>query len=173
MTKYAFIPSALPALDALQTEAVAIPFFEDERPLQAAAGLIDWRLCGSASRRQRSGELSGTFGAQTWMLGLRGLMAERLLWFGLGPSDAFTPTVAEAACLQLGVTLRHAGIASAALSLPGRSLDRLSPSEALQRWLSVEALELDELTLIDRRDAQGELQSVLEGIRRREASLLP
>ena len=39
----------LAQLDELRCEALALPFFSDERPLRGALGLVDWRLCGMVS----------------------------------------------------------------------------------------------------------------------------
>ena len=62
MIAYDFIASASQSLDQLQTELMVLPFFSDERPLRGATGLIDWRLCGTLSRKLMAGYLDGRFG---------------------------------------------------------------------------------------------------------------
>ncbi|MDH3842567.1 MAG: hypothetical protein OES69_01410, partial [Myxococcales bacterium] len=70
MIVYDFIPPEQSSMDELQTELILLPFFEDERPLRGAAGLIDWRLCGALSRRLAGGDLRGSFGEKGWTITL-------------------------------------------------------------------------------------------------------
>ena len=60
-----FVLTELARIDALRYEAVALPFFEDERPLRGAAGLCDWRLCGRLSAILRGGRVTGALGELT------------------------------------------------------------------------------------------------------------
>lgn len=54
-----FVVPDLRRLDELKSEAIALAFFEDERPLRGAMGLLDWRLCGALSRLILRGRASG------------------------------------------------------------------------------------------------------------------
>lgn len=174
MTEYDFRPPDQSSLDALQVEAILLPFFEDERPLQGAAGLIDWRLCGALSRRLTTSELCGSFGEKGWTITLPKLKTERILLFGLGPSDGFDEHLAKRACALIGAALVQARLATAALALPGRSLDLLSASDAMQYWLDAAPrdLALGELTIIERRADHKTLKSAIDGLRRQAESPL-
>ncbi len=174
MIVYDFIPPEQSSMDELQTEVILLPFFEDERPLRGAAGLIDWRLCGALSRRLAGGDLRGSFGEKGWTITLPKLKAERLLLFGLGRSEAFDGRVAREACALIAKALTGAKLATAALALPGRSMDRLSAEDAMQHWLDASRrdLALLELTIIERRADHKPLESVIDGLRRQAESPL-
>jgi len=172
--EYDFIPADQSSLDELQTEAILLPFFEDERPLRGAAGLVDWRLCGALSRRLASGDLQGTFGEKGWTITLPKLKAERLLLFGLGRSGAFDRRVARKACALIANALTDAKLATAALALPGRSMDLLSAKDAMQHWIDATPRDfaLGELTIIEHRVDHKPLESVIDGLRRQAESPL-
>ncbi|MDH3201598.1 MAG: hypothetical protein OEM15_11960 [Myxococcales bacterium] len=174
MIEYDFIPPEQSSLDQLQTEVILLPFFEDERPLRGAAGLVDWRLCGALSRRLAGGDLRGNFGEKSWAITLPKLKAERLLLFGLGQSKAFDRRVAEEACALIAKAINEAKLATAALALPGRSMDRLSAEDAMQHWLDATPrdLALGELTIIEHRADHKPLESVIDGLRRQAESPL-
>jgi len=95
---YDFISAAPSSLDELQTEVIVLPFFSDERPLQGAAGLIDWRLCGALSRKLMAGYLRGTFGEKALLVNPDKLKSERLLLIGLGQRASFDGCVARESC---------------------------------------------------------------------------
>lgn len=174
MIEYDFLPPEQSSLDELQTEVILLPFFEDERPLRGPAGLIDWRLCGALSRRLAADDLRGSFGEKGWTITLPKLKAERLLLFGLGRSEAFDRLVAEKACALIGNALVEAKLATAALALPGRSMDCVSANDAMQHWLDATPrdLVLGELTIIERRVDHKPLESVIDGLRRQAESPL-
>ncbi len=174
MIAYDFIAPERASLDALQTDVIILPFFEDERPLRGPAGLVDWRLCGALSRRLASGDLRGTFGEKGWAITLPKLKAERLLLFGLGPSDAFDGRSASESCALIAKAVSETKLATAALALPGRSMDRLPADEAMQRWLEATSrdLALGELTIIERRADHKPLESMIDAIRRQAESPL-
>lgn len=174
MIEYDFVPPERSSLDELQTAVILLPFFEDERPLRGPAGLIDWRLCGALSRRLAAGELQGSFGEKGWTVTLPKLKAERLLLFGLGRSEAFDRKVAEAACALIANALVEAKLATAALALPGRSMNCVSANDAMQYWLDAtpRELELGELTIIEHRADHKPLQSVIDALRRQAESPL-
>ena len=51
----------LPA-DRLPGETLAVPLFEDQRPLTGPVAVVDWRLDGALTRMLLDGELSGRSG---------------------------------------------------------------------------------------------------------------
>lgn len=76
-------------LHRVRVELAIVGFFEEERPLRGAAGLADWRLCGTLSRLIRAGRLSGARGDAALMSSGGGLRAPRVLVLGLGPESGF------------------------------------------------------------------------------------
>ena len=140
------------SLDELQTEMIVLPFFSDERPLSGAAGLIDWRLCGALSRKLMAGYLDGHFGEKGMVAAPPKLRADGLLLVGLGPSQSFERSVAEKACALIADALRESKVSTAALALPGRSLDLVPALDAMQLWLAASPNDeaLEEISIIER-----------------------
>ena len=174
MTRYDFVSATSTSLDELQTEILVLPFFADERPLSGAAGLIDWRLCGALTRKLTGGYLSGCFGEKGMVAAPPKLKAEGVLLVGLGRVDAFDDGVARRACAIIADALRLSKVSSAALVLPGRSLDLLSASDALQLWLAVQPSEdgFEEISIIEHAEEHRVLASLFDGLRRRAESPL-
>jgi hypothetical protein len=142
--KVSFLNCELPKWDQLEPgeapEALILPFFSDERPLRGAAGLCDWRLCGRLSRMLAGPNLGGSWGETTLypprVAGLPRLPFERLVMFGLGPSERFDETCARDAARKIGITTTKLGLKRWALAPPGRSTGRLSARRALELCLA-------------------------------------
>jgi len=162
------------SLDGLQTEVIVLPFFSDERPLTGAAGLIDWRLCGALSRKLLAGYLDGHFGEKGMIARPARLKAEALLLVGLGPIDSFDRSVAKRACSLIAGALRESAVTTAALALPGRSLDLIPALDAMQLWLAASQNDeaLEEVSVIERTDEHRTLGSLMDGLRRQSESPL-
>ncbi len=162
------------SLDRLQAEVIVLPFFSDERPLTGAAALLDWRLCGALSRKLFAGHLDGHFGEKGMIAAPPKLKAEGLLLVGLGQMTSFDTSVAERACSVIADALRESKVTTAAMTLPGRSLDLVSALDAMQLWLAAiqddEALE--EVSVIERTEEHRALGSLLDGLRRQSESPL-
>lgn len=172
MIDYDFIPPSLHSLDALETDLIVLPFFSDERPLEGASGLLDWRLCGSLSRKIMAGYVDGHEGETSLVVSPPKLLAAGILLVGLGPSGSFDTEVAARSCALIADRLVESRVSTAALVLPGRSSSRLPSLEALQLWLSVEIDDrhLNEIMLIEQADVHRALGSVLDGLRRQAES---
>jgi len=171
---YDFIAAAQRSLDELQTEVIVLPFFSDERPLRGAAGLIDWRLCGALSRKLMAGYLRGTLGEKSLVANPGKLKSECLLLIGLGESASFDQEVAAKACTMIAEALREAKVSTAALALPGRSLDLMTPLDAMQVWLAASPVdgELEELSIIELAQEHRALDALFDGLRRQAESPL-
>lgn len=174
MIAYEFVPSTLERLDDLEADLVVLPFFADERPLREAAGLLDWRLCGSLSRKLMAGYLDGDRGEKAWVIAPPQIKSAGLLLVGLGPSTDFDASVAGDACAQIAEALTEAKVSTVALGLPGRSLNVLPALEAMQLWLerAPSEGELDEVSIIERAEEHRALSSLLDGLRRQAESPL-
>jgi hypothetical protein len=174
MIAYDFVPLAPSSLDQLQTELIVLPFFGDERPLLGAAGFVDWRLCGALSRRLMAGYLDGHWGEKALIATPPKLKVDGLLLVGLGHSTAFDARIARRVCALIGETLTQARVSTAALALPGRSMDLLTPLEAMQLWLGTSPTSgpLAEITIIEQAGSRRALESLFEGLRRQAESPL-
>jgi hypothetical protein len=178
-----FVAPDLRALDALKCDAIALPFFEDERPLRGAAGLADWRMCGRISRLLLRGRVRGARGERVLVPARPRLSCEKLFLFGLGARASFDDSVFAAAIADMLETLDGVHARNAAIALPGRSLEVLAPERAIELFFAALAddqrargargnrLDHDELTVIDDLDAQRAMIPVLERARRRARAL--
>lgn len=174
MTHYDFVAASLESLDTLQTELIVLPFFADERPLRGPSALLDWRLCGSLSRKLMAGYLDGRLGDKGLIAGPTKLKADALLMVGLGPSDAFDAEVAKASNAMIADTLRSSKVTTVAIALPGRSLGLITAMDAMQTWLDT-GLEddlLDEMSIIEAVEEHRTLASLFDGLRRQAESPL-
>lgn len=76
-------------VERVPAQVVVAGVFESERPLRAAAGRADWRLCGLLSDLVRRGRLTGAANELT-LVECGGRMAsERLMVLGLGQRSDF------------------------------------------------------------------------------------
>jgi hypothetical protein len=164
-----FVPPDLRRLDALRSEALSIPFFEDERPLAGALGLVDWRLSGFVSRLILRGRISGRSGECVLVPARPRLSFEKLFLFGLGPRARFDVDVLRAATSQMLGTLTRARVRASVLVLPGRVLGLVTPVQAMEVFLEVAAQhpDHDDVTLVEEADAQRAMEPVFERDRRR------
>lgn len=174
MIAYDFVSATALSLDELQTEILVLPFFSDERPLEGAAGLIDWRLCGALSRRLMSAYIDGHFGEKALVAVPSKLKSDALLLVGLGVSAAFGEERAGTACALIADALNESKVSAAALVLPGRSMDLLPALQAMQIWLasSPEAETLEEISIIEAAEEHRALDSLFDGLRRQAESPL-
>lgn len=107
-----------------RVDLAVLPFFEDERPLQGLAGLVDWRTGGSLSALLRAGFCRGVAGEAVLLPGRRTLPMERLVLLGLGPSRAFDRAAAEAAGERLVTVVEGLRPADVLVAMPGRAPER-------------------------------------------------
>ncbi|MEM9069810.1 MAG: M17 family peptidase N-terminal domain-containing protein [Myxococcota bacterium] len=166
---FRFIPPDLRRLDTLQSEALALSFFADERPLRGALGLVDWRLCGFLSRQLRAGRITGDRGEVSLIPSSGRMVFEKLFLVGLGPRNDLSLTDVEGSLrLTLG-TLARARVRSGVLALPGRSLGLVAADEAMKILLrTAEGIDdIDDLTVIDEAEAHKPMERVLEQERQR------
>jgi len=106
----------LPAIDALDTEALAL-FVGPERPLQGLAGFADWRLCGLISRAIRDGRYEPDTGEALLLPSGGRIAAPRIFCFGL-PRPAREPAEFLALARRLTGAMHKAGSSSWAGALP-------------------------------------------------------
>lgn len=164
-----FLPPRLERLDEVTLDALALPIFEDERPLRGLAGEVDWRLCGLLSRWILRGRVTGAVGERVLLPPGRRLAVEKLFLFGLGPRGAFGTADgldAERAVDDVLETLATARAGSAAVALPPEAGE---PARAMGWILAAAARhpEQDDLVVLVDAAAQRAMAPVVEGERRR------
>lgn len=164
-----FVIPDLRRLDALQCEALAIGFFEDERPARGALGLLDWRMCGAVSRLLTGGRLTGEPGERMLLPTYKRFPFEKLFLFGLGSRADFDAKVFVEVTRDMLATLTRAGVRSAAVGLPGRANDLIEPREAMEKFLDVAEVDgdQDEVTLVESLEAQKTMTVIMEQAKRR------
>lgn len=164
-----FVAPDLRRLDELKSEALALAFFEDERPLRGALGLVDFRLCGQLSRLLVRGRARGAQGETVLVPTRPRLPFEKLFLFGAGPADALDAARFEEVVEHMLTTLDRARVRASVLGLPGRTSERIAPVRAMEVFLAraAEHPEQDQVTLIEDADSQRAMTPVVERERRR------
>lgn len=154
--KIAFVPPELRRLDQLRCDVLALSFFQTERPLRGAAGLVDWRLCGRLSRLQATARLTGAPGEVTLLPPRPRLPFDKLLLLGLGTKESFDEAAYAEALRQTFAALSSMRTHSVAMALPGRATGVIPPERAMAALLDLGAAaeDQDELVLIEDADAQ-------------------
>jgi hypothetical protein len=169
-----FAAPELAQIDALRCEALALPFFSDDKPLRGALGLLDWRMCGFVSRQLRAGKIEGAPLETILIPGRPKLSMDKLFVLGLGARASFDEAMLSIALRHLLDTLARARVRSTALVLPGRNGACISAVKAMEAFVTV-ALhreEHDELILLESAEAQREMEPVIERERRRQRAAL-
>ena len=74
-------------IERVHADVAIVALFASERPLRAAAGRIDWRLCGRLSHLFASGRLTGVEGEAVLIPGGGGMRAPRVMGVGFGERE--------------------------------------------------------------------------------------
>ncbi len=101
----------------VDTEAVAVGFFEDVRPLKGGAGVLDWLLCGALSRLVLDGRLRGAAGEVALLTSAGKCPAAKVFLVGLGTRGAQLPEGLRTAARAAAASLAGAGVLRAAVDL--------------------------------------------------------
>ncbi len=99
----------------LETDAVAVGFFEDIRPLKGAAGALDWILCGSLSHLLIHKKIRGACGEVALLTTKGKIPAPKVFMVGLGPRSQMTPLTLREASRTAAAIIAGAGVVRAAL----------------------------------------------------------
>ncbi|HVE82345.1 MAG TPA: M17 family peptidase N-terminal domain-containing protein, partial [Myxococcales bacterium] len=105
---------SLPGVDSL-----CVFVAEDERPLQGAAGFLDWRMGGALSRVLVSGFFVGAPGDTLLIPTLGKISIPRVFAIGVGKAASLDPPALAAALRTAAAVLGKARSESVALELPG------------------------------------------------------
>lgn len=164
-----FVAPELKLLDDISCEALAIPFFVEERPLKGAFGLLDWRLCGLLSRMMIRKRIDGSFKECILIPGRPHVAVEKLFLFGLGHEETFDEGVLETISEYILQTFTAVGVRNSAMVLPGRASDRIEPERAIEVFLQVADSheEHDVVIVVEPEAAQQRMAPVVERERRK------
>jgi hypothetical protein len=145
-----FLPIELARWDQAGGDLFAVCLWSDVRPLRGAAGLLDWRLNGKLSRWIQEGRLAGRAGEKTLVPTTR-IPWPTVLAIGLGASNEFSEARFFEALGCAFATMRGLGLQTAAMALPGRDTDRVTPERALELLLDAGRAEpaVTKFTIID------------------------
>ena len=155
-------------IDCHDIEAIALSFFEDEKPLRGATALVDWRLCGAITRLVHLGRITGTFGEILLMSPQKHFLPSKILVFGLGPSDSFSLEKMENTVHCLGEVLLKMGVREVAFSLPGVPVCEVDPRNGaryvfegiISGWrISEKEISYAKLVIVDDESRLGELNA--------------
>ena len=106
----------LPA-DRLEAAVVATFFFDDRRPLQGPAALLDWRLSGRLTTLLQEGRVNGRAGEQVVIANNGKLPADWVLFAGGGHAAGLVVETWRGLLRNLLANCRAAGYQSLALAL--------------------------------------------------------
>jgi hypothetical protein len=164
-----FVTPDLKQIDALRCDALALPWFCDERPLRGALGLIDWRLCGFISKLVIDGAFAGAPLETVLIPGRPKFALSKLFVVGLGSRAEFDDRCFARASQHMLKTMQQAGARTLALVLPGRPTDAIAPTAAMELLAVIAARHIDheEIVLLEPGEAQRDMQLVVERERRR------
>ncbi|PKN44413.1 MAG: leucyl aminopeptidase [Deltaproteobacteria bacterium HGW-Deltaproteobacteria-20] len=118
-----FVSPHMRQMDTVGSEVLACCLFEDERPVQGMAGLLDWRLATRLSRWMGAGELTGARGEVALLAGKPRVPFEKLLLFGLGSKARFDEEVFLETVHRMLETLSGLRVRMAVVERPGRHTD--------------------------------------------------
>lgn len=164
-----FVAPDLKQIDALRCEALALPFFSDERPLRGPLGLVDWRMRGFVSRLLLKGTIAGAAFETVLIPARPKLSLDKLFLFGLGEQAPFTPADLAGHIDHMLNTLASARVRTTALVLPGRSTQHIAATSAMEAFVAraLHRDDHDELILLEAADSQKAMDAVIARERRR------
>jgi hypothetical protein len=124
----------LGGLDSLQdVDALCLFVAEDDRPLPASAGYVDWRLCGALSRVLQSGFFVGARDDSLLLPTDGGFGVPRVFVMGLGRRAGLDASQLGEALASAGRVLARAKVEAVALEVPGQGrVDDSARLSALQ-----------------------------------------
>ena len=120
------------AFTRLAVDTLVVPVPSNERPLQGAAGWLDWRMCGQISQEIQGGHLSGEAHEALLLAGHPPVRASRVLLVGIGSAELLPGRGIQDAFRELTGRLMGLRSERAVVALPG-SIDPLQDAEAVLR----------------------------------------
>ncbi len=105
-------------VDLQECDLLVIGFFQDERPLRGASGVIDWRLNGRLSHFLKEGKVTGAWEEMTLIPSEGRIVAPFILLLGLGKRETYGTLRLRDLLARLFGTLRNLQTSKVGLSFP-------------------------------------------------------
>jgi leucyl aminopeptidase len=102
-------------LDGLDVDTLVVLVTQDQRPLQGAAGLLDWRLCGYLSGLLVEHAATGRVGEYVLTHPFGRVPVTRVLLVGVGPQDTVNTSL-KTVLPELARVVTEAGCRKVALA---------------------------------------------------------
>ena len=109
-------------IDKVDTEAIVLLFFDDERPLRGAAGIMDWRMNGAISNLIMNNKIRGEKGESILLLPNKRIKGKKVLMMGLGDSSKFTESTLKKTSGEVMNKLLKIGVKKFHLAIPSKEL---------------------------------------------------
>jgi len=113
-------------------DTIVLSFFEDERPLKGASGILDWELRGVFSRLLAERKLRGSFGETAMFFSTKRQYCYLYLLFGLGSTRDYTYHRLMGIAGIIAETLVKLGRREFIMTLPGSHLCELAYPRATE-----------------------------------------
>ena len=121
-----------------------------------------------------AGYLEGRLGEKALIASPGKIRSKGLLLVGLGRSDDFDIETAGRGCAVIVDALIEGGFATAAIALPGRSMDLIASLDAMHTWLAKVPAQsgIEEISIVEKAEEHRALESLFDGLRRQAESPL-
>jgi len=159
-------------IDSIETSAIVLLFFHDERPLKGSAGLADWRMNGAISRLIISERINGNNGETTLVVPNRRILGDKILMIGLGNSSELTKDKIEEAAESVVDHLVGIGVKDFAIAVPHTGPASLKASEIIEalirgmKKINRKPGELTATLQVEKEDLM-EVKTTIESLRKR------
>jgi hypothetical protein len=123
-------------IQAIESDAVIVGFYEDVRPLKSIAGQLDWLLCGSLSRLIIEKRMRGALGEMALLSSRGKIPAGKIFLVGLGPRSEFSCAALKSVAMMIASSVSATGAQVAALEyFPPENTNYEAGIHALQEGL--------------------------------------
>ena len=112
----------------IETEAVVLLFFQDERPLKGASGMVDWRMCGAISNMILSERISGEKGESILIAPSRKIKGKKILMIGLGISSEIDEEKIRKTGMEVINKLANIGVRNFSIAMPPKQFTSIEVS---------------------------------------------
>lgn len=117
-------------VDKVETGAIVLLFFKDERPLKSSCGLTDWRMNGNISKYIIENRLSGDRNELMLIDPAGRISGKKILMVGMGEISSFKESYLTTAAKTATTQLVSIGINKFIIAIPPERFTKLEPKFA-------------------------------------------